>query len=89
MVKFVPFSFAMREFMFTFAIVMLTRLFFSVWLAMVAVGTCAQEVVQDEENLDEEAVDFFAVPEDFFVPPEELAIYLSLPFISSRARARA
>ena len=57
MVKFVPFSFAMREFMFTFAIVMLTRLFFSVWLAMVAVGTCAQEVVQDEENLDEEAVD--------------------------------
>ena len=39
--------------------------------------------------LDEEAVDFFAVPEDFFVPPEELAIYLSLPFISSRARARA
>lgn len=57
MVKFVPFSFAMREFMFTFAIVMLTRLFFSVWLAMVAVATCAQEVVQDEENLDEEAVD--------------------------------
>ncbi len=23
---------------------------------------------------------FFAVPEDFLVPPEELAIYLSLPF---------
>ncbi len=57
MVKFVPFSFAMREFMFTFAIVMLTRLFFSVWLAMVAVATCAQEVVQDEKTLDEEAVD--------------------------------
>lgn len=55
--KLVPFSFAMREFMFIFAIVMLARLFFSVWLAMVAVGTCAQEVVQDEENLDEEAVD--------------------------------
>ena len=57
MVKLVPFSFAMREFMFTFAIVMLARLFFSVWLAMVAVATCAQEVVQDEKTLDEEAVD--------------------------------
>lgn len=43
--------------MVTFAVVMLMRCFLSVWLAVMAVGTCAQEVVQDDGALGSELVD--------------------------------
>lgn len=57
MVKIAFFSFAMREFMLIFALMMWMRLLIGMGLAMMALGSHAQEVVPDEENTaQEEAV---------------------------------
>lgn len=56
MVKNVPVSFGVRNFMFIFASVMFARFFMTVCLALMALGCGAQEVVQDDETPDGEAL---------------------------------